>query len=610
MAKKITAPKTYDPGKGRPKEHLAYLNQREMDYLRSINGNNMERGPRGLPSFPPDDAIGSSSRSTSSGNKTGVGGGGGGGGGSTGSRGSSTGSVGSRSGSEAPGNLGGGGKGGASPSGPAAGAGGQRGAGSNYGPGSARPGTPSSPMGGQNPSFSSPSAASNYNRDQVAQQRAAIKDAVGVVRSNSALKSDLQVGGIRSLSVGPIGTTVSVPKALTSAVSGAVNPAKTGIAQSLKYSSPIGPAYGPDQIAEMNRLEQEFRDFEKYGNPPTPTGSPAMAGAFPTVGAPSGIPSIGYGNFTTPYSGPAPSIGNYVDRYSADISGSVPEEKYSVGEYNLPEPTIPDRVDVNDGLDPFGQFQNKNVTDIGKVPTGPSYGKLSGYSGYSFDPSSAAQREAIDRGLSESVINAALSSEVPQSTPATASSGPFRRGASEGLPDGYAERYGLGDYAAPTESTDVTAETPAYNKYVDPVTQQPAYPEKGLPMKIAEHLGILGKVLKLANWNEKRRFDNMTPEQQAAAMERWARQRAEYGKNMGQDNDRGPYSRSEPYDPRESTRGRKRPEKPEVPDSSGSRPQQYFNWDVGIGIPSPTDSDYTLYLKYLQEKAAARAALS
>ena len=66
MAKKITAPKTYDPGKGRPKEHLAYLNEREMAYLRSINGNNMERGPKGLPSFPPKDAVGSSSKASPS----------------------------------------------------------------------------------------------------------------------------------------------------------------------------------------------------------------------------------------------------------------------------------------------------------------------------------------------------------------------------------------------------------------------------------------------------------------------------------------------------------------------------------------------------------------
>lgn len=64
--KKITAPLTYNPGKGRPKEHLAYLNYQEMQALRRLNGDNMERGPRGLPSFPPADAKGSSSKASSS----------------------------------------------------------------------------------------------------------------------------------------------------------------------------------------------------------------------------------------------------------------------------------------------------------------------------------------------------------------------------------------------------------------------------------------------------------------------------------------------------------------------------------------------------------------
>lgn len=55
--KKIKAPVSYDPGKGRPKEYLAYLNYQEMQALRRLNGNNMERGPKGLPSFPPADSM-------------------------------------------------------------------------------------------------------------------------------------------------------------------------------------------------------------------------------------------------------------------------------------------------------------------------------------------------------------------------------------------------------------------------------------------------------------------------------------------------------------------------------------------------------------------------
>jgi hypothetical protein len=44
--------------------------------------------------------------------------------------------------------------------------------------------------------------------------------------------------------------------------------------------------------------------------------------------------------------------------------------------------------------------------------------------------------------------------------------------------------------------------------------------------------------------------------------------------------------------------------------SDSSRPAIYYKWDIGVDVPSPGDSDYTLYLKYLQEKEAAKAAVS
>ncbi len=75
MKKKVTAPLSYDPGKGRPKEHLAYLNWQEMQELQRLNGGNMEFGPRGLPSFPPADAKGSSSKASSSSSRSSGGGG-------------------------------------------------------------------------------------------------------------------------------------------------------------------------------------------------------------------------------------------------------------------------------------------------------------------------------------------------------------------------------------------------------------------------------------------------------------------------------------------------------------------------------------------------------
>jgi hypothetical protein len=125
-------------------------------------------------------------------------------------------------------------------------------------------------------------------------------------------------------------------------------------------------------------------------------------------------------------------------------------------------------------------------------------------------------------------------------------------------------------------------------------------------MKIAEHLGIIGRGLKLANWADRKMFDRMTPEQQAAAMERWSKQRDSYGKNVGTDNDRGEEFRPPSSRANESTTGTRPPK----PKENGPRPAIYYKWDMGVDVPSPTDSDYTLYTKYLQEKAAARAGFA
>lgn len=49
--KTVTVPKTFDPGLGRPKEHLAYLNYQEMEALKRLNGEGPKKGPKGIPSF-------------------------------------------------------------------------------------------------------------------------------------------------------------------------------------------------------------------------------------------------------------------------------------------------------------------------------------------------------------------------------------------------------------------------------------------------------------------------------------------------------------------------------------------------------------------------------
>lgn len=49
--KKVKAPTSFDPGGGKPREHLAYLNKREMEFLRNLNGQGPYKGPKGIPSF-------------------------------------------------------------------------------------------------------------------------------------------------------------------------------------------------------------------------------------------------------------------------------------------------------------------------------------------------------------------------------------------------------------------------------------------------------------------------------------------------------------------------------------------------------------------------------
>ena len=202
--KHIRAPRSFDPGKGLPRERLAYLSDAEMEALRLATDGTVSRGPRGIPSF-----------AVTSGKDTGTTMGGGERTSSNPSGGGPGGPFGANSGpskaSTASGVTGGGGKGTSqnsspkSPSGPSGPNSGQStskaapssapaaspsrsgvgpatspaspmgGQGTSFGTQAAARGfnagvtarnqeTPSSPMGGQKPSFGSPAAAAAANR--------------------------------------------------------------------------------------------------------------------------------------------------------------------------------------------------------------------------------------------------------------------------------------------------------------------------------------------------------------------------------------------------------------------------------------------------------------
>jgi len=185
--KKVTAPTTYNPGSGHPKEYLAYLNWQEMEALRRLNGNGPRRGPKGIPSFADDSASSMGNEHQPESPYSGYQGGGDGG---------FSGNSYSDAGSES----GGGGYGG----GDGYGGGGDYGGG-NYndvggvqssasGPSTA---APTSTAGGQNPV------------DAAVQQEAAYKDAV-VASRQQALSQDIANGGISAINVGPMNVPVKI----------------------------------------------------------------------------------------------------------------------------------------------------------------------------------------------------------------------------------------------------------------------------------------------------------------------------------------------------------------------------------------------------------------
>lgn len=182
MSKKktVTAPLSYNPGKGRPQEYLAYLNWQEMQALQRLNGGNMERGPRGLPSFPPEDATDGSYNS-------GYGSGGGnwqgapGGGDSYDSG------------------------GGSSYSDPAGEGGGSDYSGSSPGSYQSSRDTAASPES----SSASQSPSQQQSSDTAAQNAAEVNNAREASLS-SALMDDARKGGIASINVGPMQTPVTI----------------------------------------------------------------------------------------------------------------------------------------------------------------------------------------------------------------------------------------------------------------------------------------------------------------------------------------------------------------------------------------------------------------
>ena len=187
--KHIRAPRSFDPGPGLPRERLAYLSDDEMEMLRVLTDGTISRGPHGIPSFAVTSGTTSGTTMSSGGGSSSTGGGG-----MSQSQldayreyyasRAAAASASSKSPTTSS-NLGGGSKGTASaPASSSSTSTTSRGpsdalsAPARTAPSAASSTsskTPSSPMGGQGTSFSSPQAASSYNKSVSAAAGAAAK---------------------------------------------------------------------------------------------------------------------------------------------------------------------------------------------------------------------------------------------------------------------------------------------------------------------------------------------------------------------------------------------------------------------------------------------------
>lgn len=313
--KKVTAPKSYDPGKGRPKEHLAYLNKGEMKALRGMNGDNMERGPKGLPSFPPADAIGSSSKASSSKAPSGKSGGPSGGMmGGSGSGGSSR-TAPSSSKPSGGGNVGGG-KGSGTSTGWGGGSGGKgSGTSTSWGGGAGGAGKPSagsgsgpkSPMSGQGSSFKSPEEARH------ATGRAINKSFM----DNTRAQNEARMATERAKSFGP--------RAPTSPISNTVSPSQIAAQNTLDRI-----AAGSVVNKNFNKMMDQVPKDPNYR--PTPSQVVNLAQK-PTVSMPSGS------YFSSP--APAPSVPDPHQAW-ADATANSPFNRRPLKERML-TPAVMDR---------------------------------------------------------------------------------------------------------------------------------------------------------------------------------------------------------------------------------------------------------------------------
>lgn len=439
---------------------------------------------------------------------------------------------------------------------------------------------------------------------------------------------------------------------------------------SYNYDKPIGPMQ-PDKaalsdqelaarIAEMNRL-QSMQDWQFDPNKYSLLKAPA-GGGIGELKAPIQMPSEpsfpaseygGYGQFTTPQDtynrlGRTVSSGMGVSRvpYSPEsqqtlgesIDGIIGRTASALGFSNTPstpaqslsvaipqDPSIagralkaaPERILAIEDFPEEAPSGIKAIAD--RVPTDENW------PGNTFDPDTG-------RVATPQTRKAAGTYTTPYDTPTTppAPTKPFSRFASEDVPAGYANRYNLNaDDTVPRDENGnvVGPETPQRDRVAttdeelisgfsrNPMTGEIGdvqYPEQTMPEKVIERVAPapFKYAYKGAKLLGERQFKNLSPEERLALLAKFKENNDAYIRNQSPVNDRSDSKTTKnPVPPKPGAKFASESSSDSSGSSEGRRPSVYFMWDVGVNIPSPGEPNYTLYLKYLAERAAAQSAL-
>ena len=650
--KKITAPLSYDPGKGRPKEYLAYLNWQEMQALQRLNGGNMERGPRGLPSFPPDDAIGSS-QNASTGNWTGSPGGT-----TTGTSSTGTTSTGSSNYGTDPSSW--------------------SGSGTNYSGTSASASSTATSSAAS--SAASSSAASANTTDAAAQQAAAINNAASAAR-NAALSEDARRAGIGSIEVGPMRTPVNIGSgAISAAVQAGIQQAYSGVSPTMpggggmgqlnarrgSLTTAVGPSTGVDafgNIATGSILGTSPSVARRYDSLESDLARRSLSEAF---GAPEEQESY-YQNAPSGVFGPRMSMDK---TYYPDAPSGA-----TIGPRQYSTPSLSEFDNYPSEFDGIGGPTDRAVTQALKDKAYGAYKTISNYfsgqpSDYVADVSSLPQLKVIQPevrnpssrrvvgGLGMASLPGGPTTKFFATTPAYGTElrdfayggGPkvstpegekilTRSAAGLGVEDQIDLRIGPNyvpgeGYVATTdrmgpfntahdlgrervisvenvpEDLSVDAENEIANveeQYrtqpsgiaslpgVSPMQDEAVYPEKTAVQKyIAENIPYVKYAVKIADFLGRREFEGLTPDEKNALAARWVSEQEAFKRGNIPEN--RPDREAPPYI--------QPPYRPVVRQRT-QKPSQYDLWDKGIGIPEPGDPDYNDYMKYLKSRGAS-----